>query len=144
MPSPAAKYVKIMMYLKRRPDVSDEQFHHRWSKEHVEIALSNPVFKSKILRFNQFHVSETLKLQAASLGAPVLDYDGIAEFWVSDVQDWKDITSDKDFVKHMAEDELIFVQPPISVMVGYDNLVIGLDRKTGMETQINGDDIGAI
>ena len=35
-------------------------------------------------------------------------------------------------------DELHFIQYPISIMFGFDNLVIGTDKKTGMEREIEG------
>ena len=35
-------------------------------------------------------------------------------------------------------DETLFIQPPISIMFGFDNLVIGTDKKTGVEREIEG------
>lgn len=37
-----------------------------------------------------------------------------------------------------AADEAVFIQAPITIMLGFDNLVIGTDRKTGWETEIEG------
>jgi hypothetical protein len=36
-------------------------------------------------------------------------------------------------------DEAVFIQPPITIMFGYENLVIG--KETGIETQIKGSNI---
>ena len=65
-----------------------------------------------------------------SLGIPVLDYDGIAEVWVDSVDDWKQIVTDTDFVKAVAEDEKNFILYPINVMFGWDNLII--DKEAGI------------
>ncbi|KAH6668433.1 hypothetical protein B0J14DRAFT_164812 [Halenospora varia] len=131
-------YIKIMMYLRKRPDVADEEFQRLWKGPHVDIALSNENFKKKILRFNQVLTSPELKAQAKEFQIPVLDYDGVVEFWVKSLDDWKSVVSDKDFAQAMKTDELLFVQPPISVMLGYDNLLIGDEHKTGVESEIRG------
>jgi hypothetical protein len=60
----------------------------------------------------------------------VLDYDGIAEVWVDSVEDWKQIVTDTDFVKAVAEDEKNFILYPINVQFGWDNLII--DKEAGI------------
>lgn len=60
----------------------------------------------------------------------MLDYDGIAEVWVDSVEDWKQIVSDTDFVKVVAEDEKNFILYPINIMFGWDNLII--DEEAGI------------
>jgi hypothetical protein len=44
-------------------------------------------------------------------------------------------------VKYTAADEAHFIQAPITILLGFDNLVIGTDRKTGMEREIEGKEI---
>lgn len=36
-----------------------------------------------------------------AFGAPVMEYDGIAEVWVDSLEDWKEIVSDPDFQKEV-------------------------------------------
>ncbi|KAH6673037.1 EthD domain-containing protein [Halenospora varia] len=135
---PTPNAVKVMLFLKKRPDITDEKFHQHWREPHVKIALENTTFTSKVRRYNQVHTSPELKAQAQNLGMPVVDYDGIAEVWVDTMEDWKAIVSDEEFIKFIAADELHFIQHPIQIMLCYDNLVIGTDKKTGQETQLEG------
>jgi len=114
-----------MLFLNKRPEVSDEKFHSHWKTTHVEIALSNRVFRSKVARYSQFHTSPELKEQAAGFQMPVLSFDGIAEVWVDSIDEWREIVSDPEFLEKIVPDEGNFIQPPINIMVGYENLVIG-------------------
>lgn len=56
---------------------------------------------------------------------PVPDYDGIAEIWVKSLEDFANTMSDPGFAKAIAEDEELFLQRPLHVMIGYDHTVIG-------------------
>ena len=47
------KYVKIMLYLKRQPNCTDEKFHRHWRTHHVELAMANSKFVEKVRRYNQ-------------------------------------------------------------------------------------------
>ncbi|CAK7233734.1 hypothetical protein SCUCBS95973_008696 [Sporothrix curviconia] len=118
------KYLKVSLYLRKLPEVSDEYFHGYWRNNHLVPAFANETFMSKVRKYNQHHITPDLREQAQSLGIPVLDYDGIAEVWVDSVEDWKQIVTDTDFVKAVAEDEKNFILYPINVMFGWDNLII--------------------
>lgn len=54
------------------------------------------------------------------------------------------MVSDPDFVKYIAADEAHFIQAPITILFGFDNLVIGTDRATGVEREIGGKEIKKI
>ena len=148
-PNPPPKYVKIMLYLHKKPDMTLEQFQEHWKGQHVKLALENEKFVDKVRRYNQvsvylpsfsfshhystlkrgshkkWHTTHELKAQAADFGIPVSEYDGIAEVWVESLEDWKFIVTDPDFVRVIAADEGNFIQAPITVSLGYDNFVVG-------------------
>jgi hypothetical protein len=74
-----------------------------------------------------------------------MEYDGVAEVWLDGLEDWKEITAEREFVKAVAgelqaarprdelrqrltwllADEANFILAPIHVMLGYDYLVVG-------------------
>jgi hypothetical protein len=54
-----------------------------------------------------------------------MEFDGVAEVWVDDLEAWNEISSDPAFLEKILPDEKNFIKHPISVMVGYDNTVIG-------------------
>jgi hypothetical protein len=47
------KYLKISLYLKKKPEVTDEYFHAYWANNHIAPALLNKDFVSKVRRYNQ-------------------------------------------------------------------------------------------
>ena len=100
-PSDQHAKIKVMLFLNKRPEVSDEKFHEHWKTNHVEIALGNKTFRSKVKRYSQFHTSPDLKEKAAIHGVPVLSYDGVAEVWVDSMEEWTAIVSDPEFLKYI-------------------------------------------
>ena len=49
-------YLKVMLYLKKKDDVSDDTFHTHWRTKHVDLAFKNPTFMSKTRRYIQVGV----------------------------------------------------------------------------------------
>ena len=47
------KYIKVMLYLHKRDDVSDEAFHTHWRTKHVDLAFGNKTFMGKTRRYIQ-------------------------------------------------------------------------------------------
>ncbi|ERS95467.1 hypothetical protein HMPREF1624_07983 [Sporothrix schenckii ATCC 58251] len=129
LPTPG-RYLKVSLFLRKVPSVSDEYFHGYWRNNHLVPAFANDTFMSKVRKYNQHHITPDVRAEAQSLGIPVLDYDGVAEVWVDGVEDWKQIVTDTDFVKAVAEDEKHFILHPINVMFGWDNLII--DKEAGI------------
>ncbi|KAK0382916.1 hypothetical protein NLU13_8832 [Sarocladium strictum] len=119
------KYVKVSLFLRKRPDLSDEYFHAYWANNHIAPAFENRKFMEKVRRYNQHHVTAEEKALAKSSGAPVLEYDGIAELWLDNFDDWRAIVTDTEFVEKVASDEGNFLDSPIHIMFGWDHLLIG-------------------
>jgi hypothetical protein len=96
------QYLKISLFLKKLPNITEEQFHEHWKGQHVNLAMENKTFTSKTRKYNQVHITPELRKEAAAFGIPVMEYDGIAEVWVDNMEDWKEVVSDPDFVKKIA------------------------------------------
>ncbi|KAK0948029.1 hypothetical protein LTR29_000553 [Friedmanniomyces endolithicus] len=118
------QYLKISLFLRKQPHVSDEFFHQHWETQHVDVALRNKTFAAKARKYNQVHITPELREQAKAFGVPVMEYDGIAEVWVDSLEDWKEVVSDPAFVKEVGADEQLFILAPIHVQLSYDRLVI--------------------
>ncbi|KZL77398.1 dimeric alpha-beta barrel doman containing protein [Colletotrichum tofieldiae] len=121
------RYLKITMFIRKLPDITNEYFHAYWANNHVQVSLANATFASKIRRYNQYHITPELREQAERLGGTVLDFDGAAEFWVETLEDWESIARDPDFVRVVSGDMLNFMREPLYVTLGYDYLVAGKD-----------------
>jgi hypothetical protein len=114
------KYIKLTFYLKRLPDCTDEKFHQYWAENHAQVAMQHAVFNKVVRRYNQvrshfrlasftaneidpqYHIPDNLKVVAAKMGLPTLDYDGVAELWVDSLESWMEVANNIDFVKAIA------------------------------------------
>lgn len=47
------QYVKISLYLKKLPHISDDYFHAYWANNHLVPAFANKKFMDKVRRYNQ-------------------------------------------------------------------------------------------
>ncbi|HXQ59112.1 MAG TPA: EthD domain-containing protein [Acidimicrobiales bacterium] len=78
--------VKLIFCLRRRPDMSAEEFHRYWREEHAPLVTSH-ASALRIRRYVQVHtVSGPVNaMLAASRGAPE-GFDGVAELWFDDTE----------------------------------------------------------
>lgn len=47
------RYVKISIFLRKLPHITDEYFHAYWANNHIIPALANKLFVEKVRRYNQ-------------------------------------------------------------------------------------------
>ncbi|KAL2214601.1 hypothetical protein CC79DRAFT_1363364 [Sarocladium strictum] len=116
------RYVKVSLFLRKRADLSDDYFHAYWANNHVKPAFESPIFMEK------HHVTPKERAIAKEFGAPVLEYDGVAELWLDSFEDWKEVCMTTSFVDKVASDEANFLETPIHMMFGFDHLMID-DKK---------------
>ncbi|MET0985515.1 MAG: EthD domain-containing protein [Steroidobacteraceae bacterium] len=74
--------IKVFLLLRRRPELSREEFLERWGVRHMQL-VHRTASAMRIRRYVQNHplthpLGETLR---ASRGARAADYDGMAEVW---------------------------------------------------------------
>ncbi|KAG7421647.1 hypothetical protein Forpe1208_v001907 [Fusarium oxysporum f. sp. rapae] len=102
------KIVRITFLLRKRDDVTHEQFHN-WSEEHPKIWLSVPIVKEKLVRYSQFHADEKLGLSATRLPL-VAPFDGA-------------VTIDPEYNRIVVPDEEKFLKRAEAVpIVGWDEV----------------------
>ncbi len=73
--------VKLVFCLRRRPDITEQEFHRYWREEHGPLVVRHaPALR--IRRYVQLHTvpGAVNDLLAASRQSPEA-YDGVAEFW---------------------------------------------------------------
>ncbi|KIJ26381.1 hypothetical protein M422DRAFT_38253 [Sphaerobolus stellatus SS14] len=99
--------VGVIALLKRRPDITHEQFIERWAKNHTKILASLNVTKRNIIRYSQLHVdlqyTETLK----QAGRPAADFDGVDEMEVDKLDDLLDIFTDEGYLQIVAGEPFV-------------------------------------
>ena len=60
--------------------------------------MKNDTFVRLVRKYNQVHILPELKEQAKAFGQTNDEFDGIAEVWVDNIEAWKEIASDEEFV----------------------------------------------
>jgi uncharacterized protein (TIGR02118 family) len=79
--------IKVVMAIRRRDDVSPEEFHRYWREEHGPLArgLLEPL---NVRRYVQTHTVDTdLNAQLAAARGTVAAFDGVAELWWDSLDD---------------------------------------------------------
>ena len=113
--------IKLTFCLRRRPDLSLEEFYRYWKNEHGPLVRD----RAEVLGVRKYQQVHTLgepelhaALQARNGGAPP-PFDGIAEVWVDDVEAFRGGTGTpegRQAAKDLLEDEARFIDLPNSPM----------------------------
>ncbi|GJJ06565.1 hypothetical protein Clacol_000758 [Clathrus columnatus] len=122
--------VRIILLLKRRADLSQEEFAEYWSKVHVPIVSGTEVVKQHFLKYSQFHVvpayNETLKKD----GVPLAPYDGVVEFEVENVNDFLTVVKSTEYLQKIIPDGLNFLDLNSMIFLAGEGQVILFSQKT--------------
>ncbi|KIW23073.1 uncharacterized protein PV07_11302 [Cladophialophora immunda] len=119
-------YIRISIFIKRKPGTSSEEFHTHWSGVHADVVRSLPGYLHLCKRYTQFHALPEYQDQEKVMGLPVLPFDGIVEIWIESVDKYVRHVSQEDIVKALAADEQQFMtREDAFIMVGYETLEIG-------------------
>lgn len=113
--------IKLTFCLRRRPDLSPEEFRRYWREEHGPLVKARAVALG-VRKYQQVHTVDEPDLHAAlqrrNQGAPE-PYDGIAEVWVDDVETFRNgsgTDESRRAARELLEDEARFIDLPNSPM----------------------------
>ncbi|KAI2610223.1 uncharacterized protein GGS25DRAFT_521032 [Hypoxylon fragiforme] len=113
--------VKLTVFLKKRDDISHEEFHKYWDNEHAKIFLSVPIVKKNVVKYTQFHANNGATADITNFGLAMVGYDGVANIWGKSLDDLLAIYNDEEFLRVSAPDgDKFFVQKEIAVMYGWE------------------------
>ncbi|OAP63654.1 hypothetical protein AYL99_02881 [Fonsecaea erecta] len=140
-------YIRVSIFVKRKPGTSSEEFHAHWSGVHADVVRNLPGYLQICKRYTQarvhfsfkmatkpptnvsaeqFHALPEYQNQEKVMGLPVLPFDGIVEIWIEDVDKYVQHVSQEDIVKALSADEQKFTdREDACIMIGYETLEIG-------------------
>ncbi|KAK1220225.1 hypothetical protein PQX77_017024, partial [Marasmius sp. AFHP31] len=72
--------VRTVVFLKKREDITIEEFSRYWLDNHSKVLLDFARGKKGIIKYEQLHVNQAKKYRLIKMGVPVLDYDGVVLF----------------------------------------------------------------
>ncbi|KAF2650237.1 hypothetical protein K491DRAFT_609215 [Lophiostoma macrostomum CBS 122681] len=123
-------YLRLLIFISKRPDISEETFHEWWKTVHADLSASAPGWGVHVLRYVQSHQTSQHKEALEAAGMETLQYDGMGELHVKSLDDWIKFSSSKYFIDVMSKDGPNFMAGPIHMMLGYDNLITGAKIET--------------
>ena len=95
--------IKVSVFIKRRPDLTHEQFSRYWKAEHASLLMSLDSFASHGRRYIQQNASNSVP------AGPILPYDGVAELWFDDLSSVMTTFAHQDYASVVAKDEENFL-----------------------------------
>ncbi len=76
--------VKLMCCLKRKPGISEEQFHRHWREVHGPLVRKTHEFARYLRKYVQSH---TISHSVPGVASPPTDFDGVAELWFDSMEE---------------------------------------------------------
>ncbi|KAF2499348.1 hypothetical protein BU16DRAFT_268445 [Lophium mytilinum] len=126
MPGEKQKYIKLQVYVLKKDDISDDEFHKHWAIIHGDECKKIPEFNKYVKRYQQFHQTpQDRELAKSVLGDETLPYDGCAEFWMESLEDFKKFRDSEGFKTIAMADGAHFIGAAPVCMVGSEWLQLG-------------------
>lgn len=122
--------IKLVFTLRRRPELSREEFQRYWRDRHAPL-VARHAEALRMRRYVQTHARETAvdEALAASRGSEPRCHDGVAEVWwdsLDDVLEALGTEAGQAAAAELLEDERRFIDLPSSPLwLGEEHLVVG-------------------
>jgi uncharacterized protein (TIGR02118 family) len=95
--------VKLVVFLKRKPGMSREDFYHHWQENHGPLIRSLPDLARHIVRYEQHR-----RLPGTD-GIGSKGFDGAVVQWFNSMEDFTAFVEEPDYAKHIYPDEEHFL-----------------------------------
>ncbi|KAL3682392.1 hypothetical protein R1sor_000414 [Riccia sorocarpa] len=104
--------VKLVVIIKRKKGMSFEEFDKYWKEVHSPLVCGLPIFKEKIVKYNQVHLDlQRQQKSGVENGIPVCnDYDGFCELYAKSYQDLMDFFGSDIYKNIVGPDEAKFAE----------------------------------
>jgi uncharacterized protein (TIGR02118 family) len=122
--------LKLTFTLRRREDMTREEFQRYWREEHAPIVAKHAE-TLRIKRYVQVHSRDTDLDEAVSAqrGTPLRHFDGVAELWWESMDELMAAYASEEgqaASQELLEDERRFIDLPSSPLwLGEENVVVG-------------------
>ncbi|KAF5676116.1 hypothetical protein FHETE_2243 [Fusarium heterosporum] len=119
------KMFHIQLFYNRKQGITPEEFNRYWSNNHVKNA-GDFHLRLGVYKYSQYHSTpEYRDLVRVPGAAPVLEFDGAAEFWVQNLETFQAMSTDPHYVNVIQPDEANFIDPKsMRLIVGVDYIVV--------------------
>ena len=104
--------IKMSVFIKKRADITREQFSEYWEKKHWPLVAAIPEAKQFTKRYVQQH--NTGQVPPGVTAAP---YDGISEVWFESIEDLRKLVSTDAWRDIVQKDNLEFLDPSKTIVM---------------------------
>ncbi|KAF5385132.1 hypothetical protein D9615_000971 [Tricholomella constricta] len=106
--------VRIIIFVKRKPGLSKEEFSRYWKGPHAELFTSLETVKKNVIKYEQAHVNDKYITapQAMAMGLTAPDWDGFAVFDAESYDKLFEVFSSEEYAKIAVPDEENFIDRP--------------------------------
>ncbi|KAL1739827.1 hypothetical protein HDZ31DRAFT_47477 [Schizophyllum fasciatum] len=123
--------VRMAILVKRRKDMSYDDFADYWLNHHAKVFMSTRIVHKCLLRYEQMHISAgTAKAWNELKGIPITNFDGIAMFEAESYEDIQEMWDSEEYQTVIYPDELQFVDHenshviPLNYWLGFDHTTL--------------------
>ncbi|KAL1724298.1 hypothetical protein EV715DRAFT_285467 [Schizophyllum commune] len=120
--------VRLIYLVKRRKDMTHEEFANYWLNVHSRIFAGSRVAHYYMSRYEQMHPSAvTAKAWAEKYGIPATTFDGVGLFEANSFEDIRAVFDSPEYKAHIHRDEYNFIDHgasqiiPMNYWVGFDH-----------------------
>ncbi|OBS23308.1 hypothetical protein FPOA_03857 [Fusarium poae] len=115
----------IKLFYNHKKDITPEQFSEYWAHNHTKTA-GDFHLRHGIYKYSQYHSTPQYRdLVRVPGAAPVLEFDGAAEFWVQNMETFAAMGADPFYRDVIQADELNFIDmESMRLIVGVDYIVV--------------------
>ncbi|KAG6549698.1 hypothetical protein Mapa_008678 [Marchantia paleacea] len=114
--------LKLTLLVKRKEGISFEDFDNHWTNNHGPLLASIPIFKEKLIKYTQVHMSQ--KHMNIMNGLPMMKgYDGIMEAYAEKMEDFEALFECEEYKSIIMPDEDLFVdRSQCQMFIGYEEM----------------------
>ena len=128
--------IKLAVLLKRKKDLSFEEFDRYWDGPHGDLVVGIPEFTRHVRRYSQSHLIDPT-YGGEGMAWKRADFDGIAEVWFDNLESMTAAFNERRFVEVVGPDDRKFIDPDsVSIMVTREIEKIPLNGKPGVKLSV--------
>jgi hypothetical protein len=116
--------IKLVCFLKRKPELSHEEFIDHWLNHHAPLIASTPELARHVVRYEQLQPTP----HASWMGSP--GYDGITMQWMTGPEAFEAFIGEPKYAELIEPDEASFLDRGALVWMITDEPVVAMDGPT--------------
>jgi len=101
--------VKLIVLMRRKPSLSEAEFHRYWREEHARTVVSVKEFARYLRKYVQWHTVKDFAMWGTPGLAP---FDGVAELWFDSMDDLNKALNEPRYLEVVRTDEAKFMDLP--------------------------------